>query len=138
MFADPLVLPAAYADAATIANVLQGTGFSANSFVCTGRGPSSSTYRLDYSSSHRLDILISVQKGKRTRSTVRITETELVTDPINSELNSAKTATMYIVADVGVLGTTTYFTTMGNYLARFLFTGEDFAPLIVRVLAGET
>jgi len=140
MLEDPRVSSVTAANTATSANVLAGTGFATYSFVCTGRGPTSSTYRYTVSSSHYIDLTVSRQVGKRTRATVRLTESELVADPINSELNSVKTSTIYIVADVGPLGTGTNWDKMSNILALdFLMKGFDFtADMTTRVLAGET
>jgi hypothetical protein len=137
MFTDPFVFTTTMATAATDANTFAGAGSATTSFVCTGRGPTSSTYRATYSSTNYVDLLISRQVGKRNRYTVRLTETELVPDPINSELNTQKTSTVYVVADVGVLGTGTHWVQACNVLARFLLT-LDTAKRLDYVLQGQT
>lgn len=116
-----------------------GTGSVTQDFVCTGRGPTSSTYRYTISSSHYIDLLISRQVSKRSRYTVRFTESELVADPINSELNAVKTSTIYVVADIGVLGIGTNWQKMLNALAvNFLVKPTDDPQAFDQVLAGET
>jgi hypothetical protein len=137
MFADPLLTIGTLATAATNSVLYTGSGSSLVSYVCTGRGPLSSTYRNTISSTHYVDLLISRQVGKRSRYTVRLTETELVADPINSELNSQKTSTIYLVADVGVLGTGSSWIQMCNALGRFVTT-TDLPKLMDQVLAGAT
>jgi hypothetical protein len=138
MLTDPLVTSNALATNATTANVFTGGGSSVFAFVCTGRGPNSSTYRYSVSSSHYIDLLVSNQKGRRTRSTVRLTEYELVADPINDTLNSVKTSTLYLVADVGPLGVGTNWTGLRNTLVRFLFKGPDLDGYLANVVTGET
>jgi len=138
MFADPLVLVSTYANSATLVNLYSGTGYVERAYVCTGRGPTSSTYRYTIGTSHWVDLLISRQIGKRSRYTVRFTETELVADPINSELNQQKTSTVYIVADIGVLGTGTSWASMCNALSRFIVDPFDGAPALDSVIAGQT
>jgi hypothetical protein len=69
---------------------------------------------------------------------VRFTETELVTDPINSELSTQKTATVYVVADVGVLGTSTNWDKMAHALSVFLYKPTDDTATMTDVLAGNT
>lgn len=138
MFADPYVAVFTSATALTDA-LLSGAGMVAQNFVCTGRGPTSSTYRYTVSSSHFIDMLISRQAGKRTRYTVRFTESELVADPIDSSVNSVKTATIYFVADVGVLGTTTNWQKLCNSLATdFLLKSTDGTPGVDLLLQGQT
>jgi DNA mismatch repair protein MutH len=95
-------------------------------------------YRYAISTSHFIDLTIGRQAGRRTRYTFRLTETELVADPINSELNSLKTSTIYCVADVGVLGVGTNWTKMGTLLGALLLQKADGATALSRLIAGET
>ena len=140
MFADPFIIDATRPTAGTTAAVMDGTGSTQLSFVCTGRGPLSSTYRYTVSSSHYIDLFIGRQllKAGRVRSTVRFVETELVTDPVTPAINSRKTTTCFVVADVGVLGTGTNYTKMMHMLATLLYTPTDNAATFDKVLAGET
>lgn len=138
MFADPFVLAVGPPTGATTAVALTGSGATTLSFVATGRGPFSSTYRYGVSSSHWIDMFISRQVGKRSRYTVRLTEVELVTDPINSELSTQKTTTAYIVLDVGVLGTGTNWSKMLHALAYILYKPTDATQVADLLLIGNT
>lgn len=138
MLDDPYDLYVVPPTGATAAVTLTGAGSEKFTFVKTGIGPLSSTYRYSVSSSHYVDMLMSRQIGKRNRYTVRLTETELVPDPINSELNTQKTATIYAVADIGPLGTTTNFEKLMHGLASVFYDPSDAAPEFDRNLVGET
>jgi hypothetical protein len=83
-------------------------------------------------------MLISRSVGKRARYTVRLTETELVADPNNSELSVQKTSTVYLVADIGVLGTGTYFGAMSHVLSSFLYKGTGEGTRLDEVIVGNT
>jgi hypothetical protein len=76
---------------------------------------------------HFIDLFIGRQAGKqgRTRYTARLTETELVPDVVNPTVNSRKTSTVFIVADIGVLGQGTNWAKMLHALSRFLYLPRD-------------
>jgi hypothetical protein len=137
MFADPIIVldvsPTAWTTASST-----GAGSDVMTLPCIARGPTSSTYRYAISSSHYIDLLIGRQVGKRSRYTFRVTETELVTDPINSELNSVKTSTIYCVADVGVLGVGSNWEKIGTLVGALLLKKADGATALSRLIAGET
>jgi hypothetical protein len=137
MFADPIIVldvsPTAWTTASS-----SGAGSDVMTLACISRGPTSSVYRYSISSSHYIDLLIGRIVGKRSRYTFRVTETELVTDPINSELNSVKTATIYSVADIGVLGTSTNWEKMGSLIGALLLKKSDGTTALSRLIAGET
>jgi hypothetical protein len=78
------------------------------------------------------------QEGKRNRSTVRLTERELVTDPMDSSINSIKVSSCYFVADIGVLGSGTNWTGLLHALSYFLFCPTDAPQIAARVVSGET
>jgi len=134
MLADPLILESVNALGATA----YSAGHSTWSFVCTGRGPTSSTYRYSVSSSHYIDIFVGHQYGKRNRFTIRLTETELVTDPIDSTKNSVKTSTAYVVVDRSLLGAGTNETKMLQSLAYVCNTFSDAPSLVSLILGGQT
>jgi hypothetical protein len=137
MFADPLSLQDVAATAID-SSAFYGTGAQYLSFVCTGRSPTNSTYRYTVSSSHYIDLFIGHQYGKRNRFTVRLTENELVTDPIDSTKNSVKSSTAYIVIDRSLLGAGTNERHMQHILANVLFTPTGSTPMIDKVTGGET
>jgi hypothetical protein len=133
MLDDPLVL-ISHVGAAT-------TDISADDFfsmVCTGRGPTSSTYRYDISATHWIEAFIGHQYGRRNRYTARLTESEVVADPIDSTKNSILTESVYVVCDRALTGATSNQTKMLTSLAMFLLAGTDFSAPFVRVLGGET
>lgn len=134
---DPITLHIVPPTGATTAVAFSGAGSSSYSFVRTGIGPLSATYRYTVSSSHYIDLFIGRQVGKRSRYTVRLTETELVADPMNSELNVQKTSTVYVVGDIGVLGTGTNWDKMLHGLAEFLYDSTDEAPWFNSVVGGQ-
>jgi len=137
MLDDPINLRVVAPTGATAAVAISGAGSSTFSFERIGVGPTSANYRYTVSSSHYIDMFVGRQVGKsRTRYTVRLTERELVADPINSDLNSVNTATAYIVADVGVLGTTTNWAKMLHGLATFLYDPTDDVQYFDDVLRG--
>lgn len=139
MFADPIVLPLAIPTAASNSAVFTGAGSTTQSFVCTGRGPTSSTYKIMISgTTHWIDLLISRQVGKRSRYTVRLTEYELVADPINDGLNSQRSFTVYLVLDAGVLGVGSNYAGMCQALSRFLYSTSDGPRLLDSILGGAT
>jgi len=137
MFADPIVVldvsPTAWTTASST-----GAGSDVMTLPCISRGPLTSVYRYAISTSHFIDLTIGRQVGRRTRYTFRLTETELVADPINSELNSLKTLTIYCVADVGVLGVGSNWAKMGTLLGALLLQKADGATALSRLIAGET
>jgi hypothetical protein len=108
------------------------------SYQCTGRGLNSSTYRHTVDSTHWIDLLVGRQEGKRTRYTARFTERELVSDPMNDNLNSVKTSTVYIVADVGPLGVGTNFSKMLHSIANLTYDSTDGAIWFQDILDGNT
>jgi len=136
MLPDPLYLFNVAPTGATAAVTISGAGSTAFAFARTGNGPTSATYRYNVSSSHYIDAFVGRQVGKRTRYTIRLTETELVSDPINSELNVQKTSTAYVVADVGVLGTGTNWVKMLHALATELYKPSDQNSAFDLILAG--
>jgi hypothetical protein len=122
MFADPLILVSTIDR--TNAELLAGAELY-TTFACTGRGPNSSTYRCDYSPTHWLEVFIGNQSGRRKRSTVRLTESEVVADPLEDTKNSVKTNTMSIVIDNSLLGPGTKFDDCAQMLSFFLYSGSD-------------
>lgn len=137
MFADPNGLIVTFATGLTDA-VAYGAGYTFVNAPATGRSPTSSTYRYAYSSTNFIDVFIGHQEGKRNRYTVRLTETELVPDPVDSTKNVQKTTTYYVVCDRSHLGDATHARTMTNTLASWLMKTNDGSPKFDRVLAGET
>jgi hypothetical protein len=137
MFADPFSL---YADPATAVNTAtyQGAGAAVLAFVCTGRSANASSYHYAYSSSNFLDMTISRQVGKRDRFLVKITETELVPNPMDSSVNSLKTSTMYFVIDNSKLGLGSHSEKVGNCLAYLLMHTSNAASWIAPLVAGNT
>jgi hypothetical protein len=138
MFADPHILYVVPPTNGTTTNAVTGAGYSSFSFVCTGRGPLSSTYRYTISTSHWIDLFIGRQEGKVTRSTVRLVERELVTDPMDSSINSVKVSSCYVVVSLGPLGAGTNLLKMLHGLAVMMYDSQDDTQQIARVLAGET
>jgi len=134
MFPDPN--PVTFVLATSTATIFAGA--TNQDFVCTGRGPTSSTYRYTISDSHFIDMTIGHQYGKRNRYTVRFTESELVADPINPSVNSLKTSTAYVVVDRSLLGAGTNQTKLLNALGVFLLTTTTEDASMVAVLNGET
>lgn len=134
MLADPYVACATFGR--TSAQLVTDRA-TAQNFVRTGTGPTSATYRYTISSSHYIDMFVGRQVGKRSRYTVRFTESELVADPMNSELNSVKTSTAYVVVDRSVLGAGSNETLMLNALAFLLYKPSDSTCVFDRVSAGE-
>jgi hypothetical protein len=123
----------------TRAVAITGAGSAKYDFVCTGRGPTSSTYRYTVSSTHWIDLFIGRQIGKRNRYTVRLTERELVTDPIDTTINSVKTSSIFVIGDVGVLGVGTNWDKMCHMLAaNYLFDATDDQVWFNAVVNGET
>jgi hypothetical protein len=124
MFADPLALINTAATAITIA-ATSGAGSTTLSFVRTGVTANSSTYRFTYTSSNYIDLFIGRQTGRRSRYTVRLTETELVPSPTDNTQNVVKTSTLYFVADVGPLGTGSHWDFLATILAHVLLKRSD-------------
>jgi hypothetical protein len=135
MLADPLVLYSAIDR--TAAQLHAGTD-STISLVCTGRSPTSSTYRYEFSSSHFIEVFVGHQYGKRNRYTVRVTESELVTDPIDSSKNSVRTESAYFVVDRSLLGASTSSVSLQTMLGVFLLKPSDVANAAAAVLQGQT
>jgi hypothetical protein len=138
LFADPFVLVVGAPTGATTAVALTGAGAAFMSFACISRGPTSSTYRYVISSTHWVDLFVGHQEGKRNRSTVRLTERELVTDPMDSSINSIKVSSCYFVADVGVLGSGTNWAGLLHALSYLLYGPSDAVQIAARVVSGET
>jgi hypothetical protein len=67
-----------------------------------------------------------------------LTETELVQDPVNDNLNSTKVSIVYVVADIGVLGVGTNWVKMMHSLAYLLMKASDSPAIFDRIVAGET
>jgi hypothetical protein len=137
MLADPLVLIRTMPTALNNA-LLGGTGVAYRSFAATGRGPTSSTYRSVISSTNSIDCFVGHQLGKRERYTVRLTENELVANPVEPTKNSVKTSTIYIVVDRSLLGAGAHEEECLNAMAYLAIKPADVAALIQRVLARET
>jgi hypothetical protein len=137
MFADPLVLDWIPATALTDA-LTDGAGAVTVAFACTGRGPNSSTYRYDYDGAHFIEVFVGHLFGKRNRYTVRLTETELVPDPVDPSINSKKVTSAFIVVDQSLLGANAGRVFILHALAGFLWKTTGGTQVFNRVLAGET
>jgi hypothetical protein len=123
----------------TWAAAFEGAGSASASFACISRGPFQSTYRYTISSSNWIDLMIGRQEGKRNRYTVRLTERDIVSDPMNDSLNSVRTMSAYVVVDVGPLGYSANLVKMLHGLASFLYDASDVSPDdLMRVVGGET
>lgn len=134
MFSDPLVLRSVSATAVTAA-AIAGAGSAALSLVRTGTGVNNATYRGVLSPTHSIDVFIGRQTGKRTRYTVRITESEIVADPLTGA-NSVNTSTIYFVADIGILGTGTNWDQIATALGWFLIKPSDSTATLASLLIG--
>jgi hypothetical protein len=137
MFADPLTVVSAIDR--TSAQLHAGTDGSLT-FACTGRGPTSSTYRYDVSATHWYEVFVGHQNGRRNRSTIRFTESEVVADPIDTTKNSVNTMSAYVVIDKSLIGATSSVDSLLMMLASCLFDGSDHisSTLARRAMAGET
>jgi hypothetical protein len=137
MLADPTYGTSVSATAITAA-ALAGAGVGLLGFAATGRGLTNSTYRYNISSSHFIDMFVGRQVSKRARFTIRLTETELVADPIEPAKNQVKTSTAYIVIDRSLLGAGSNEVQMNNILAHFLIKPVDANSFASSVLNGHT
>jgi len=122
LFADPFVAHTVAPTNGTAANAKTGAGASTVSFVRTGSGPSSATYRYTVTATQWWDMLISRQSGNRTRYTVRLTEYQTAADAFDDNKNVPISATIYFVMDVGTRGVTDNFGKLAHILASdFLY-----------------
>lgn len=140
MFADPLVLYSSPPTGATSAVAISGTGASANSFVCTGRGPLSSTYAFITSAVDRKDLFIGRQIGKRQRFTVRFTRTTLVPSVVDASINEVRQAHVYTVVDIPLIGLAAVSDNdvMYQWLANWLYCPTDGVAKMRDVITGQT
>jgi hypothetical protein len=138
LFADPMTAYQVAPTAGTLAAAFTGAGVVSTVFVATGRTATQSTYRRTVSATNWYDLTIGRQVGKRNRYTVRFTESEIVPDAMDPTLNSLKTATIYVVADIGPLGTTTGWAKLNHMLSYFIYDPIDSTPPMDRVIGGET
>jgi hypothetical protein len=117
-----------------------GAGSTVVAFQCTGRGPFSSTYFYQDPStaSHNYSLLVSRQVGKRTRTTFRLTEHEIVADPFDSTLNQVRVGTVYVVADRSLGGSTNNLVKLQNMLACFILKYADADSRFKAVIDGAT
>lgn len=136
MLADPLTVVAALGinDAAYLASAtVDSTGFA-----CISRNDTNSTYRKLYSSTNWIDIFIGHTFGKRNRYVIRITETELVPNPVDTSVNVQKSTSYTVTCDQSTLGAATHQADILSYLNGLIRKTTDVNGIVYRVLNGET
>lgn len=140
LFADPLVLYKTAPTGATSAVALSGAGATSYSFVCTGRSPTSSTYRYTVDSTSFIELFIGRMTGKRNRWTVRFNYSVLVPTVVDVTINEVRVSTVYIVVDYPIIGTGGAATMQGIFhmLSTWLYDSTDAAILVDRLVNGET
>jgi hypothetical protein len=140
LFGDPLVLYTVAPTGATNAVAFTGAGSSSVSFIRTGAGPTSSTYRYTVSATDYYDLFVGRQSGKRNRYTFRLTHTTLVPTITDTSINEIRTSTVYVVVDIPLIGLAALADNdlMYHMLSYLLYDSTDNTPVMRRVVAGET